>query len=137
MQYRELLAEYVAKSKMTLREIAEECKVRGEPIDPSYISKLQTGRLPPPSEEVSRVLAEVLGGDANKLVYLGYLEKAPSIIRQLLEQWPPGKIPTPEAVALFRKIEELPSPAREKLERELDWLEGIGFGQNREQKAKE
>ena len=52
-------------------------------IDPSYISKLQTGKQAPPSEEASRILAKVLGGNLIDLLWLGFIEKAPIEIKQL------------------------------------------------------
>lgn len=84
-QYKNLLSYHVKKSGLTLRQIAQQCKDRGQQIAPSYISKLQNGHLPPPSETVSRVLADVLGGNSDAFVYSGYIEKAPSAIRGNLD----------------------------------------------------
>ena len=89
MQYKELLSSLVKKSGLTLREIADKCKEHGQSIDPSYISKLQTGKLPPPSEEVSRALALVTGGDTDELVWLSFVEKAPMETRQGLRNLNP------------------------------------------------
>lgn len=86
MGYKELLSEMVEKSHMTLREIADKAKKKGVPIDPSYISKLQTGKQPPPSEDISKVLAEVCNSDPDSLVWEGYMEKAPEIIRSYVEK---------------------------------------------------
>lgn len=83
--YKELLSFHVKKSGLSLRQIAQHCKDRGQKIDSSYISKLQNGHLPPPSEGISKILADVLGGDADTFVYLGYLAKAPYVIRKKLE----------------------------------------------------
>lgn len=89
MKYKELLSELVKNSGLTLREIAEKCKEHNLLIDPSYISKLQTGKQAPPSNDVSRTLAEVLGGDPLKLSWLGFIEKAPYDIQQSLRDLNP------------------------------------------------
>lgn len=84
MDYAKLLSAYIEKSELSLRRIAELCNKKGFSIDHSYISKLKNGKMPPPSEELSRVLAEVLGGDPETLVIEGYIEKAPEEIKKLL-----------------------------------------------------
>lgn len=84
MGYAKLLTDYIERSELSLRRIAELCNKKGFSIDHSYISKLKNGKMPPPSEELSRVLAEVLGGDPEILVIEGYKEKAPEEIRKLL-----------------------------------------------------
>lgn len=81
LSYKKLLSELVKNSGLTLRDIADRCRERGVSIDPSYISKIQTGKQAPPSDEVSRVLAEVLESDPIELIWLGYVEKAPEEIK--------------------------------------------------------
>lgn len=85
MTYAELLQEYIKKSGMTLERIAEECGKRGVKIHPTYISKLRLGKRPAPSEEISRVLAEVTGGDPQRLIIKGYIEKVPDELREELD----------------------------------------------------
>lgn len=68
MEYKDLLATYIKKSKMTLDQIAEECKKYNLNIHPTYISKLRLGKRAPASYEVSAVLAKVLGGEPEKLI---------------------------------------------------------------------
>ncbi|MBA4541953.1 transcriptional regulator [Thermoactinomyces daqus] len=85
MTYAELLQEYIKNSGMTLERIAEECGKRGVKIHPTYISKLRLGKRPAPSEEISRVLAEVTGGDAQRLIIKGYIEKIPDDIKEELD----------------------------------------------------
>ena len=87
MSYSEILSELVKKSNLTLRELADQCKLKGLSIDPSYISKLQNGKQPPPSEEISMVLASILGDDSERLVWAGYLEKTPERVRNLIENY--------------------------------------------------
>ncbi|NEZ94243.1 hypothetical protein EXM69_20475 [Clostridium botulinum] len=87
MTYNELLSSYIKNSGLTLRKISNECEQIGISVDPSYISKLQTGKMPPPSEEISRALARVCGGDINKLVTLGYIGKAPIQVQDALNEY--------------------------------------------------
>ena len=49
-----------------------------------YISKLRLGKRPAPSEEISRVLAEVTGGDPQRLIIKGYIEKMPDDLKDQL-----------------------------------------------------
>ena len=84
MGYARLLDSYINQSRYTLSEISEKCKLKGIDISASYISKLRTGKKPPPSEELSRVLAEVLECDPETLIIEGYKEKAPHEIRKYI-----------------------------------------------------
>lgn len=85
MSYKDLIANTIASSDFTIKEIAEECKKNGVSITPSYISLLKSGKTPPPSEEVSRAIAKVCGIDENILVLEAYLDKAPNFFVNLLE----------------------------------------------------
>ncbi|MHB1419390.1 MAG: S24 family peptidase [Bacillota bacterium] len=84
MSYSETLFKMVEKSGLTLRDIADKCRDKGFPIDPSYISKLQTKKQGPATEEVNRVIAQVCGGDAEALILEAYIEKSPEPVRDLL-----------------------------------------------------
>ena len=90
MGYAETLSIMVMESGLSLRQIADRCNEKGQPIAPSYISKLQTGKQTPASEGVSRAIAEVCGGDPDVLVWEGYMEKAPEIIREYVNATLPG-----------------------------------------------
>lgn len=81
MAYKDTLSEIINKSGLSLREIANRCKVLGISISNSYISQLQTGKLPPPSEDVSIAISKVCAENPERLVIEGYLEKAPEIMR--------------------------------------------------------
>ncbi|MDP2856817.1 MAG: S24 family peptidase [Bacillota bacterium] len=113
MSYARMLKDMIDKSNLTLREIADRCRSRGVPLDPSYISKVQSGRQAPPSEEISRALAQACGGDADDLVFEGYTDRAPQVIKDFLasmagllkvafEAMAQGNVPE-EALALARK----------------------------------
>lgn len=85
--YKVLLKEYIDNSGLSLREISRQCEDRGTPVSQAYISKiLNTETLPPPSESVSRVIADVTGGDPDELVLSGFLDRAPQEIRELYEK---------------------------------------------------
>lgn len=79
-RYSRLLAKIIAESGYTSKEIVEKCNELGNGIDTTRLSKLQSGKLPAPSEKVSRDIARVCNADERKLVIEGYLEKAPKEI---------------------------------------------------------
>ncbi|GED65591.1 LexA family transcriptional regulator [Lysinibacillus fusiformis] len=87
MNYADLLSKYIYESSMSLGEISIQMKEKNHPIDRSYISKLKNGTRPPASEKVNRALAEVLGGDPDKLITAGYLEKAPKEVQELISNY--------------------------------------------------
>ncbi len=85
MTYAEMLDSVIKKSELSLRQIAKRCEDLNLKITPSYISQLKNGKLPPPSEEVSLILAKVCGSDRQAhLVFQGYMEKAPSMVREYM-----------------------------------------------------
>ena len=62
-------------------------------IEPSYLSKIERGEQPPPSEETIRGLAQELGEDADVLLALGgkvsgdllrIIRRRPSLFAQLI-----------------------------------------------------
>jgi transcriptional regulator with XRE-family HTH domain len=62
-------------------------------IDFTYLSKIENGRMEPPSEEVIRRVAEELDADADELIVLA--DKFPSDLAQQLK--------TPERVKALRR----------------------------------
>ncbi|HPO04158.1 MAG TPA: S24 family peptidase [Bacillota bacterium] len=85
MTYAKMLDDIIKKSDLSLRQIAKHCEDLNLKITPSYISQLKNGKLPPPSEEVSLILAKVCGSDKQAhLVFQGYMEKAPSMIKEYM-----------------------------------------------------
>lgn len=60
MKYANVLSDAVVESKWTYQQIVEKCKAKGVPFTKSYLSKISTGHLPPPSDEINRALASVL-----------------------------------------------------------------------------
>lgn len=83
MPYSRLLRDIVANSGYNSKQIIDECNKRGKKIDKAYLSKLLNGKIPPPSEEVSRVLANICNADERLLVVEGYVDKAPKEIKEI------------------------------------------------------
>lgn len=79
-RYSKLLSTIIAESGLTAKEIVIRCNEMGNGIDTTRLSKLQSGKLPAPSDKVSRDIAKVCNVDERKLVIEGYLEKAPQEI---------------------------------------------------------
>lgn len=50
----------VVESNLTYSKIIDKCKEKGVSFSGSYLSKLCTGWMPPPSDDINRALAEVL-----------------------------------------------------------------------------
>lgn len=85
MNYSKMLERLIEKSELSLRQISKRCADLNLTITPSYISQLKNGKLPPPSEEVSLILAKVCGTkEQSQLVFQGYLEKAPELVREYM-----------------------------------------------------
>ncbi|MFB0831891.1 helix-turn-helix transcriptional regulator [Brevibacillus laterosporus] len=86
MDYYKMLIDMIEKSGLTLQEIANRCEdEHGVKINRSYISKLQTRKQAPASDEVNVALAKVCGGDVEKFRYEGYIEKAPDFIKDFIQ----------------------------------------------------
>ena len=79
-RYSKLLTKIIAESGLTAKEVVEKCNETGNMIETTRLSKLQNGKLPAPSEKVSRNIAKVCNADERELVIEGYLEKAPKEI---------------------------------------------------------
>ena len=66
------------KSSLSLRELADKINVNF-----TYLSKIENGALPPPSEKVIRQLAETLNADADELLALA--GRIPSDVAEILK----------------------------------------------------
>jgi repressor LexA len=85
MSYAEMLDAIISESELSLRQISKMCAQFDISITPSYISQLKNGKLPPPSPEVSLALAKVCNSkNQSQLVFQGYMEKAPDVIREYM-----------------------------------------------------
>ncbi len=78
----------VEESTLTLKEIAEKCVTYGVKVNPSYISKLKSGKQPPASDEVNIALAKSCGyeDEVDSFLFESYLEKAPEYIKDFLNE---------------------------------------------------
>ncbi len=81
MEYADVLAGMIAASGKTLREIADLCRELGVKIDPSYLSRLQTGKQAPASDEVNAAIARVCKKKPEELLLASYSEKAPEFVQ--------------------------------------------------------
>ncbi len=70
-------------------------------IDFTYLSKIEGGRLAPPSEDVIRHIAQVLDADEDELINLA--GKVPKDLKAVLEA-------SPQAVELLRVLSERKLP---------------------------
>lgn len=86
MSYSETLARMVENSGMTLKDLADKCKQSGVRIDPSYISKLQTAKQLPASDEINIAIAKACDSEPDILLYEAYMEKAPEMIREFIKK---------------------------------------------------
>ena len=85
MNYAQMLSNMIDKSKLSLRQITKRCADLELSITPSYISQLKNGKLPPPTPEVSMILAKACDSkEQSKLIFQGYLEKAPDVIKEYM-----------------------------------------------------
>jgi transcriptional regulator with XRE-family HTH domain len=74
--------------QLSQRELAEKVAQRlkeqdGRGFDFTYLSKIENGRIPPPSQHAILVLAEVLGADSDELLALA--GKAPADVGKQLQ----------------------------------------------------
>ncbi len=82
------LKELRQAAKLSQRELAKRIRK-----DFTYLSKIETGDMPPPSEETIRAIAMELNADADELIILS--KKIPSdLAEHIIEQ--------PQAAALLR-----------------------------------
>jgi transcriptional regulator with XRE-family HTH domain len=89
MNYSELLSEYIKDSGLSLGEIAKRMtEEKNMKIDRSYISMLKNGKTKnPASEEINRALAEVTGGDPDRLIMAAYIERAPKEVQAYIQNY--------------------------------------------------
>lgn len=85
MKYKKQLAKIIKDSNLSLRDIASRCQSLGVPLSHSYISQLQSGKLPAPSEEITIAICNVCNTDPADLILQGYIEKAPDIVQAYFE----------------------------------------------------
>ncbi len=96
MEFGRRLRELRKQKKISQRDLATQVAV-----DFTYLSKIEGGRLAPPSEDVIRRLAQALDADENELINLA--GKVPKDLKAVLEE-------SPQAVELLRVLSERKLP---------------------------
>jgi HTH-type transcriptional regulator, competence development regulator len=96
MEFGRRLRDLRKQKKISQRDLATQVG-----IDFTYLSKIEGGRLAPPSEEVIQHLAQVLDADENELINLA--GKVPKDLKAVLEE-------SPQAVELLRVLSERKLP---------------------------
>lgn len=87
MKYANILSDAVIESKMTYSQIVDKCKRKGAKLSRSYISKLCTGQMPPASDELNKVLADVLSPSSDlyqRIAVAKYKEIIPGDVLEAL-----------------------------------------------------
>jgi transcriptional regulator with XRE-family HTH domain len=105
MEFGQRLRDLRKRKNLSQRDLAAQIG-----IDFTYLSKIEGGRLDPPSEAVIRHIAQVLDADENELINLA--GKIPKDLKAVLEE-------SPQAVELLRVLSERKLPA-ETYRRMLD-----------------
>lgn len=85
--YSGYLSKSIEHSTFTLSQISEKLREKGFSTDRTYLSKLKNGKIAPAGEEINNALVEILEIDPDKLLILAYLERAPSILKDLFYQF--------------------------------------------------
>lgn len=96
MEFGRRLRDLRKQKNISQRDLATQVEV-----DFTYLSKIEGGRLAPPSEDVIRRLAKALGADENELINLA--GKVPKDLKAVLEE-------SPQAVELLRVLSERKLP---------------------------
>ncbi len=92
IEFGQRLRELRKQKNLSQRELAAQVG-----IDFTYLSKIEVGRMDPPSEAIILRIAQVLDADENELINLA--GKVPKHLKAVLEK-------NPEAVELLRVLSE-------------------------------
>lgn len=84
MKYAEILREYIKESRYTLEHLSNLLLKRGLSASREHLSRLQNGKVPPASDDLNKAIAEITGGDPDKLIWYAYIEKAPEDMKEIL-----------------------------------------------------
>jgi transcriptional regulator with XRE-family HTH domain len=95
-------------------------------IDFSYLSKIEAGKVPPPSEKVIRNLAQALGADQDELLVLA--RKAPSDLTPIITRH--ARIP-----AILRRANGLSAREWEQVDRYIQQLKAAREGEEEESQS--
>lgn len=84
MTYQEIIKEAITRSGKSLSFISRKCFMEGANISPSYLSKLQSGKISPASDKINCILAKVLNLDTEELLVAAYKKKIPAAVLKKL-----------------------------------------------------
>jgi SOS regulatory protein LexA len=85
VDYSQLVDSYIKQSGLSLAEITKRMKdEKGVKVDRTYISKLRKNPKYAATDDINRALAEVTGGDPNRLVWAGLIYGSEPLVRQAL-----------------------------------------------------
>jgi transcriptional regulator with XRE-family HTH domain len=99
IRFGEEIARLRKKKRYSIREFAKKVmKEDGEPMSASYLCDIEQGRKKPPSLEVIRRMAELLGAKVDDLVVLA--RRTPPDIKEIVQG-------SPEVRRMLRKAREL------------------------------
>lgn len=84
--YSDILRDGIYKKGLTQGKVSEECKKLNAPISRGQLNKIVSGKANPPEEKVTRALAKICDLDERKLVFEGYLEKAPKELKDFFNK---------------------------------------------------
>lgn len=79
MYYQEVLKDAIQEKNITTKALADQIG-----ITDSYLSKIINGKKEAPKEEITNKIAEVLEINPRELILAGYLDRAPSEIREFI-----------------------------------------------------
>ena len=82
MAYKEMLEKIMNEKKLTNTEVIAKCREQGIEISETYFSRIKNNKKNPPSEEVSRAIANACNVDERLLVIEGYIDKSPKEIQE-------------------------------------------------------
>lgn len=109
--------------RINQRDLAKEAG-----IDPTYLSKVETGRMDPPAGDTVRRLAQALAEDPTELLLLA--RKIPADVKDIITD-------TPEAAYFLRTAREAGWGSQEwaKARERLQQKQGNLFGEDEESEA--
>jgi hypothetical protein len=91
MRYANILSDAISKSGLSYSQISMKCEQKGMKISRGYLSQLCTSTKPPASDEMNKVLVEVLGKSSGltyeEITYAKYYEiLSPEVFKIILSR---------------------------------------------------
>jgi SOS regulatory protein LexA len=125
VDYSQLVDAYIRQSGLSLAEITQKMKEeKGVKVDRTYISKLRKKPRYAATGEINKALAEVTGGDPNRLIWAGMIYGSDPLVREALMLIDDSVIT--KAMNLMQKIPnyfDLPDEEQEAFANDPDVIE--------------